>query len=140
MTAAAASQKSSKDKAPLILVVEDDDRTLKLLGQVLRRGGYRSALAKSGVAAVRLLKRAIPVLILLDLKMEPMDGFELLSLLKKYPAARSIPVIVLTGRDSPFYMDRALTFDVEDYLVKPIQPRDLLNKVEAVLKGNGPQK
>ena len=140
MTAAAASQKSSKDKAPLILVVEDDDRTLKLLGQVLRRGGYRSALAKSGVAAVRLLKRAIPVLILLDLKMEPMDGFELLSLLKKYPAARSIPVIVLTGRDSPFYMDRALTFDVEDYLVKPIQPRDLLNKVEAVLKGNGTQK
>ena len=140
MTAAAASQKSSKDKAPLILVVEDDDRTLKLLGQVLRRGGYRSALAKSGVAAVRLLKRAIPVLILLDLKMEPMDGFELLSLLKKYPAARSIPVIVLTGRDSPFYMDRALTFDVEEYLVKPIQPRDLLNKVEAVLKGNGTQK
>ena len=121
-------------------MVEDDDRTLKLLGQVLRRGGYRSALAKSGVAAVRLLKRAIPVLILLDLKMEPMDGFELLSLLQKYPAARSIPVIVLTGRDSPFYMDRALTFDVEDYLIKPIQPRDLLEKVEAVLRTNGAQK
>ena len=140
MAAASASPKANKEKAPLILVVEDDDRTLKLLGQVLRRGGYRSALARSGVAAVRLLKRAIPVLILLDLKMEPMDGFELLSLLQKYPAARSIPVIVLTGRDSPFYMDRALTFDVEDYLIKPIQPRDLLNKVEAVLRTNGAQK
>jgi len=135
-----ASPKANNENAPLILVVEDDDRTLKLLGQVLRRGGYRSALAKSGVAAVRLLKRAIPVLILLDLKMEPMDGFELLSLLQKYPAARSIPVIVLTGRDSPFYMDRALTFDVEDYLIKPIQPRDLLEKVEAVLRTNGAQK
>ena len=72
--------------------------------------------------------------------MEPMDGFELLSLLQKYPAARSIPVVVLTGRDSPFYMDRALTFDVEDYLIKPIQPRDLLQKVEAVLTTNGAKK
>ena len=140
MATRSASPKANNENAPLILVVEDDDRTLKLLGQVLRRGGYRSALAKSGVAAVRLLKRAIPVLILLDLKMEPMDGFELLSLLQKYPAARSIPVIVLTGRDSPFYMDRALTFDVEDYLIKPIQPRDLLEKVEAVLRTNGAQK
>ena len=134
MTGASPSNAKISDATPLILVVEDDERTLKLLGQVLRRGGYKSALAKSGLAAVRLLKRAIPVLILLDLKMEPMDGFELLGLLQKYPAARTIPVIVLTGRDSPFYMDRALTFDVEDYLVKPIQPRDLLNKVDSVLK------
>lgn len=133
MSVESSTGEKTNQKAPLVLVVEDDDRTLKLLGQVLRRGGYRSALAKSGVAAVRLLKRAIPVLILLDLKMEPMDGFELLSLLQKYPAARSIPVVVLTGRDSAFYMDRALTFDVEDYLIKPIQPRDLLNKVDSVL-------
>ena len=126
----------TKDQHPLILVVEDDERTLKLLGQVLRRGGYRSALAQSGIAAVNLLKRAVPVLILLDLKMEPMDGFELLSLLRKYPAARSIPVVVLTGRDNPLYMDRALEYGVEDYLIKPRQPRDLLEKVERVLQGH----
>ena len=129
----------TKDKHPLILVVEDDERTLKLLGQVLRRGGYQSALAKSGIAAVNLLKRAVPMLILLDLKMEPMDGFELLSLLRKYPAARSIPVMILTGRDNPLYMDRALEYGVEDYLVKPIQPRDLLEKIQRVLKGHQSQ-
>ncbi len=121
---------------PLILVVEDDERTLKLLGQVLRRGGYQSALAKSGLAAVQLLKRAVPALILLDLKMEPMDGFELLALLKKYPASASIPVVILTGRDNPYYIDRAIGFDVEDYLIKPIQPRDLLKKVGAVLRSH----
>ena len=125
--------KNSESQA-LILVVEDDERTLKLLGQVLRRGGYQSALAKSGLAAVQLLKRAVPALILLDLKMEPMDGFELLALLKKYPASASIPVVILTGRDNPYYIDRAIGFDVEDYLIKPIQPRDLLKKVGAVLK------
>ncbi len=125
--------KNSESQA-LILVVEDDERTLKLLGQVLRRGGYQSALAKSGLAAVQLLKRAVPALILLDLKMEPMDGFELLALLKKYPVSASIPVVILTGRDNPYYIDRAIGFDVEDYLIKPIQPRDLLKKVGAVLK------
>ena len=128
------SQSENRGTQPLILVVEDDERTLKLLGQVLRRGGYQSALANSGLAAVQLLKRAVPALILLDLKMEPMDGFELLSLLKKYPASASIPVVILTGRDNPFYIDRAIGFDVEDYLVKPIQPRDLLKKIGAVLK------
>ena len=85
---------------------------------------------------MRLLKRAVPALILLDLKMEPMDGFELLALLKKYPASRSIPVVVLTGRDNPIYIDRALQYDVEDYLIKPIQPRDLLKKIETVLQPN----
>lgn len=124
---------SLKEQDPLILVVEDDERTLKLLGQVLRRGGYKSALAKSGLGAVQLLKRAVPSLILLDLKMEPMDGFELLTLLKKYPASASIPVVVLTGRDSPQYIDRSISFGVVDYLIKPIQPRDLLRKVQAVL-------
>ena len=128
------SQSESRETQPLILVVEDDERTLKLLGQVLRRGGYQSALASSGLAAVQLLKRAVPALILLDLKMEPMDGFELLALLKKYPASASIPVVILTGRDNPFYIDRAIGFNVEDYLIKPIQPRDLLKKVGAVLK------
>ena len=78
-------------------MVEDDERTLKLLGQVLRRGGYKSALAKSGLGAVQLLKRAVPSLILLDLKMEPMDGFELLTLLKKYPASASIQSLCSQG-------------------------------------------
>ena len=120
-------------KQPLVLVVEDDARTLKLLGQVLRRGGYRSGLAKNGIGAIKLLKKATPALILLDIKMKPIDGFELLNLLKRYPAARKIPVIVLTGRDNPLYIDKALEFDVEDYLIKPIQPRDLLDRIKSVV-------
>ena len=124
---------SRVQKQPLVLVVEDDARTLKLLGQVLRRGGYRSGLAKNGIGAIKLLKKATPALILLDIKMKPIDGFELLTLLKRYPAARRIPVIILTGRDNPLYIDKALEFGVEDYLIKPIQPRDLLERIKSVV-------
>ena len=105
---------SRVQKQPLVLVVEDDARTLKLLGQVLRRGGYRSGLAKNGIGAIKLLKKATPALILLDIKMKPIDGFELLTLLKRYPAARKIPVIILSGRDNPLYIVIALEFGVED--------------------------
>ena len=65
--------------------------------------------------------------------MKPIDGFELLTLLKRYPAARKIPVIILTGRDNPLYIDKALEFGVEDYLIKPIQPRDLLDRIKSVV-------
>ena len=117
----------------LVLVAEDDETTLKLVGQVIQRGGYRAALAKNGVNAVQLLKRARPDLIILDLKMPKMDGFQLLELLKQYESAATIPILVLTGSSSPIDIDRALALDVDDYLVKPISPRKLLARVAEFL-------
>jgi CheY-like chemotaxis protein len=119
--------------AKLVLVAEDDETTLRLVGQVVQRGGYRAALAQNGVKAVNLLKRARPDLIILDLKMPKMDGFQLLELLKKYDSAATIPVIVLTGSSSPVDIDRALSLDIDDYLVKPISPRKLLDKIRDLL-------
>ena len=117
----------------LVLVAEDDETTLKLVGQVIQRGGYRAALAKNGVNAVQLLKRARPDLIILDLKMPKMDGFQLLELLKQYDSAATIPVLILTGSSSPLDIDRALALDVDDYLMKPISPRKLLGRVAEFL-------
>ncbi|MEE2786129.1 MAG: response regulator [Myxococcota bacterium] len=120
--------------AKLVLVVEDDEKTLKLLGKVLQRGGYRAGLTVNGFSAVNLLKRARPDLILLDLRMPRMDGFQLLELLKQYQSSSEIPVIVLTGSSSPFDIDRALKLGVQDYLVKPISPRKLLQKIGELLR------
>ena len=100
---------------------------------MIQRGGYRAALAKNGVNAVQLLKRARPDLIILDLKMPKMDGFQLLELLKQYESAATIPILVLTGSSSPIDIDRALALDVDDYLVKPISPRKLLARVAEFL-------
>ena len=124
----------SSGSAKLVLVVEDDEKTLKLLGQVFQRGGYRAALTSNGVSAVNLLKRARPDLILLDLRMPKMDGFQLLELLKKYRSSAEIPVVVLTGSSNPFDIDRALSLGIDDYLMKPISPRKLLIKVGELLR------
>ena len=123
----------SNSDAKFVLVVEDDEKTLRLLGLVLQRGGFRVALAPNGVAAVNLLKRSIPDLIVMDLRMPKMDGFQLLNLLKKYQSSAAIPVVVLTGSSNPFDIDRALAVGISDYLVKPISPRKLLRKVQDLL-------
>ena len=117
----------------LVLVAEDDEKTRNLLGQVMRRGGYRVALAEDGLGAANLLKRAIPDLIIIDLKMPRMDGFQLIEILKRYDTSAQIPTVVLTGVDGPFELDRALRLGVDDYLVKPISPRKLLIKVRSII-------
>jgi CheY-like chemotaxis protein len=120
-------------KRKLVLVAEDDEKTRNLVGQVMRRGGYRVALAEDGINAANLLKRAIPDLIILDLRMPRMDGFQLLEILKRYETSAEIPIIVLTGIEGPVEMDRALRLGITDFLVKPISPRKLLLKVRAIV-------
>ena len=121
------------DAAPLVLVAEDDERTRTLVGQVVQRGGYRVALAQNGASAAKLLKRARPDLIILDLRMPRMDGFQLIELLQRYETAATIPVVILTGSSALADIDRALRLGVADYLVKPISPRKLLTKIKSLL-------
>lgn len=123
-----------KAEAPLVLIAEDDEKTLRLMGEVIQRAGYRAALAKHGVGAVKLLKRARPDLIILDLRMPRMDGFQLLELLRKYETSATIPVVVLTGSKSPIDIDRAIQLGVKDYLVKPISPRKLVARIRQLLR------
>ena len=129
----------SKKSKGLVLVSEDDPTTRRLLGQVMQRGGYQVALAGDGVEAVSHLKKARPDLIILDLKMPNMDGFALIELLHKYGAAAAIPVVILTASRDPWDLDRALSLDVTDYLLKPISPKALLVKVRQIMKAEGGQ-
>ena len=118
----------------LVLVAEDDPTTLRLLGQVMQRGGYQVALATDGLQAVNHLKKARPELIVLDLKMPNMDGFALMELLHKYQSASAIPIVILTGSRDLKDLDRALALDVTDFLLKPISPKALLLKVRQIIK------
>ena len=129
-----AEEAESRSSRKLVFVADDDEDLLKLYGRVVKKAGCRVALAKDGVGAARLLKKARPDLILLDNKMPRMDGFELLELLNRYKAASKIPVVFLTDRDDPLELDRALRLGVADYLVKPVSPKQLFQKVRAILK------
>ena len=119
--------------AKTILTVEDAPNIRRLIAYNLKRAGYVVVEAEDGKAAVRILQQEVPDLIILDIRMPEMDGFALLELMRRYPKAAAIPVIMLTALSTTADLDKALQLGVVDYLVKPLDPTLLLAKVESVL-------
>ncbi len=110
---------------PLILCVDDDGIALSVLLRILEGGGYRAASAKNGYEAFQQISENRPDLILLDIKMPGMDGFEVCSRLKANRELEGIPVIFVTGLEKEEDRERAFSVGAVDYLVKPV-PKDLL--------------
>jgi len=117
-----------------ILVVEDNASLRRLVLYHLRKAKYQVQEAQNGRAAVKLLQQSIPDLILLDLRMPIMDGFELLNLTRRYPKAAAIPIIALSALSEDEDIERALRLGVLDYLIKPLDPSVLLSRVGALLR------
>lgn len=116
-----------------ILTVEDSANIRRLIAYNLKRQGYTVLEAGDGKEAVRTLQQTVPDLIILDIRMPQMDGFQLLELMRKYPKAAAIPVVMMTALSQPDDVDRALRLGVVDYLVKPLDPTVLLAKVKEAL-------
>jgi CheY-like chemotaxis protein len=121
-----------------ILTVEDAPNIRRLISYNLRRAGYDVLEAADGRAAVEVLQKAVPDLIILDVRMPELDGFQLLELMRRYPRAAAIPVIMLTALSQPADLDRALQLGVVDYLVKPLDPAVLLSTVARTLRAGEP--
>ncbi len=116
------------------LVVEDDEATRALLGRMLRQDGWDVAEADNGEAALQQLKEAVPTVILCDLMMPRMDGFELIGLLGRNDAWRHVPVIVVTAKDMTADDYQRLTGSVEKVVLKGSYTRDeLLNHIERLV-------
>ena len=98
-----------------ILTVEDAPNIRKLIAYNLKRAGYEVTEAEDGKAAVRVLQSSVPDLILLDIRMPEMDGFQLLELLRKYPKAAAIPEIMLTALSSAADLERAIDEALQAY-------------------------
>ncbi len=120
-------------RSKTVLTVEDSPNIRRLIAYNLKRAGYHVLEAGTGKEAVKVLQSTVPDLIILDIRMPEMDGFQLLELMRRYPKAASIPVIMLTALSQPTDVDRALHLGVIDYLVKPLDPTLLLAKVETAL-------
>jgi DNA-binding response OmpR family regulator len=116
-----------------VLTVEDSRNIRRLIAYNLKRAGFDVHEAANGKEAVRVLQRVVPDLIILDIRMPEMDGFELLELMRRFPKAASIPVIMMTALSQPADVDRALALGVVDYLVKPLDPTLLMAKVHQAL-------
>ena len=109
-----------------VLVVEDDESTRKLLDRTLSRSGWIVSEAENGIAALSRVKENTPDVILLDLMMPEMDGFEFLHQLRQDDAYRNIPIIVLTAKDLTVHERNVLTGQVNRILQKGPLSRDAL--------------
>ena len=125
---------SAKQK---ILIVEDEKDIRDLVELHLQKAGFQTSAASDGEAAFRLIQRSRPDLIVLDLMLPEMDGKELAKILKAREETKSIPIVMLTAKSEE--VDRIVGFELgaDDYIPKPFSPRELVLRVQAVLKRTG---
>ena len=121
------------DAAPLVLVADDDEDILGLVSFRLERSGYEVAAAKDGEEALRLARELSPALVVLDVMMPRLDGYEVTRRLRDDEATRGIPVILLTARAQEADVARGFESGADDYLRKPFSPQELAARVQAVL-------
>ncbi len=114
-----------------ILVVDDEPRMIRFIRMNLEHDGFEVVEAADGLAALKQIRDALPDLVLLDVTMPELDGFETLRLLREIS---SLPVIMLTARGEEDDRVRGLELGADDYVTKPFSPRELVSRVRAVLR------
>jgi two-component system OmpR family response regulator len=128
----AVTQTQSRSGEAKLLVVEDDANILELLSASLRFAGFQVSTATSGSAAVTAAKNAAPDLVVLDVMLPDLDGFEVIRLMRE-GGART-PVVFLTARDGTDDKIRGLTLGGDDYVTKPFSLEELTARIRAVLR------
>jgi DNA-binding response OmpR family regulator len=130
------------DRKTRILIIDNDIGFRDLLRIHLSSAGYQVETAEDGVAGGRALLAQTPALIVSEISMPFLDGFELLSLLRAEPSTASIPVILLSGRDDGDTMARAVELGAADFLTKPVTRDQLIESIEACLENvrKGPRR
>lgn len=116
-----------------ILVIDDDKIVRDILRAQFEGRAYRVIEAEDGAAAADLARSEAPNLIVLDMSLPGMTGFELLPVLKSHPATRDIPVIALTSHDTPAARDEAHDAGCDRYVTKPIDAKRLFEAVDALI-------
>ncbi len=125
------SSASSAESHPLVLVVDDEPRIIRFVRINLEMEGFRVIEASDGLDALNQVREKMPDMVLLDVMMPEMDGFETLRMIREVD---NVPVIMLTVRSSEADKVRGLDLGADDYMTKPFSPRELVSRVRAVLR------
>lgn len=120
---------NANQKKPLILVVDDTTKNIQVLGAMLHGKGYNISIATSGKEALESVKIKAPDLILLDIQMPVMDGFEVCKILKSNSDTKEIPVIFLTAVTESEKIVHGFELGAVDYITKPLNPAELFARV-----------
>ena len=122
------------DERRLIMIVDDSVTVRKVTSRLLERQGYDVVTAKDGVEAIEQLESIKPDLMLLDIEMPRMDGFEVTNLVRHHDVHRNMPIIMITSRTGEKHRERAFALGATQYMGKPFQEADLLANIEALLE------
>ncbi len=119
---------------PKILVVDDETYIVELVKFNLEKEGFRVVVAYDGLSALEMVKKEVPDLIILDIMLPNMDGFEVCRVLKQNPDYNTIPIIMLTAKAEEFDTVLGLEMGADDYIKKPFSPREMVARVKARLR------
>jgi CheY-like chemotaxis protein len=125
--------------AAKLLLVEDNEMNRDMLARRLARRGYAVAVAIDGEQGLDLARSETPALVLMDMSLPGLDGWEATRRLKAAPETRGIPVIALTAHAMAGDREKALAAGCDDFDTKPIDFSRLVDKIEALLRGRGPR-
>ena len=126
--------KADKDKTPTVLVVDDNQQNLELLQVYLEDVDCRTIPAQDGPEALEIATKQLPDLILLDVMMPKMSGFEVCKRLKNNPRTGDIPIIMVTALNEFGDIERGIDSGTDDFLSKPVNKLELLTRVKTMLK------
>ena len=126
----------SRDQRRLIMIVDDSVTVRKVTSRLLERQGFDVITAKDGVDAIEQLESVKPDLMLLDIEMPRMDGFEVTNLVRHHEVHRDLPIIMITSRTGEKHRERAFSLGVTNYMGKPFQEAELLQNIDALLTVN----
>jgi DNA-binding response OmpR family regulator len=117
----------------MIFIVDDDPDVRELVVYKLVQNGHEVLTATNGLEALQMLGDINPDLLLLDVMMPGMSGFDVLARLRSEEATKSLPIIMLTARAQESDSERGFTLGANDYMLKPFSPRELMNRINAQL-------
>ncbi|QII30105.1 response regulator [Stenotrophomonas maltophilia] len=120
-------------QVPLVMVVDDSLTMRKVTGRILERHNFEVSVARDGIEALEQLEERVPDLMLLDIEMPRMDGYELATAMRADPRYKDVPIVMITSRSGDKHRQRAFEIGVQRYLGKPYQELDLMRNVYDLL-------
>ena len=125
----------SNGKLGTVLIVEDDRNTAALVATYLEREGFSTVVVHDGAEAIQAASEHNPVFVILDVMLPNLDGWEICRTLR---TSSSVPVLILTAREEEVDRVAGLAMGADDYVVKPFSPRELVERVKAILRRSRP--
>jgi two-component system phosphate regulon response regulator PhoB len=117
-----------------ILIVEDDENIQQLVGYNLAKAGFNVLYADNGEQALASVKRELPDLMVLDIMLPSLNGFEVCKILRKDPQTRTMPIIMLTAKSEENDVTAGLDLGADDYITKPFSPKILVSRIKSILR------